>query len=137
MTAHKKVKSRRTVFDATFGEKSLNNSTPSDYYMGLPCKYTFPKIQDYKEMILNCGQGEGETHRRVGRIFSGGDIILTLSTLSLCLLHSCFMTHMRYVLETPHQVVQELGMGENTGVGSCLNICLTPRYQSTSRSSGR
>ena len=35
MTAHKKVKSRRTVFDATFGDKSLNNSTPSDLYMGI------------------------------------------------------------------------------------------------------
>ena len=40
MTANKKVMSRRTVFHATFGEKSLNNSTPSDFYMGLPYKYT-------------------------------------------------------------------------------------------------
>ena len=28
MTAHKKIKSRRTVFDATFGDKSLNNLHP-------------------------------------------------------------------------------------------------------------
>ena len=69
MTAHKKVKSRRTVFDASFGEKSLNNSTPSDYYMGLPCKYTFPKIQDYKEMILNCGPGAFMWKRDLSRFF--------------------------------------------------------------------
>ena len=69
MTAHKKVKSRRTVFDATFGEKSLNNSTPSDYYMGLPCKYTFPKIQDYKEMVLTCGPGAFMWKRDLSRFF--------------------------------------------------------------------
>ena len=69
MTAHKKVRSRRTVFDATFGERSLNNSTPSDYYMGLPCKYTFPKIQDYKEMILKCGPGCWMWKRDLSRFF--------------------------------------------------------------------
>ena len=69
MTAHKKVRSRRTVFDATFGEKSLNNSTPSDFYMGLPCKYTFPKIQDYKEMILKCGSGAFMWKRDLSRFF--------------------------------------------------------------------
>ena len=69
MTAHKKVRTRRTVFDATFGEKSLNNSTPSDLYMGLPCKYTFPKIQDYKEMILACGTGAYMWKRDLSRFF--------------------------------------------------------------------
>ena len=69
MTAHKKVRSRRTVYDATFGEKSLNNSTPSDFYMGLPCKYTFPKIQDYKEMILTCGPGAWMWKRDLSRFF--------------------------------------------------------------------
>ena len=69
MTAHKKVRSRRTVFDATFGEKSLNNSTPSDLYMGLPCKYTFPRIQDYKDMILACGPGAWMWKRDLSRFF--------------------------------------------------------------------
>jgi hypothetical protein len=69
MTAHKKVRSRRTVFDATFGERSLNNSTPSDFYMGLPCKYTFPKIQDYQNMILKCGQGCWMWKRDLSRYF--------------------------------------------------------------------
>ena len=69
MTAHKKVKSRRTVFDASFGDRSLNKSTPSDQYMGLPCKYTFPKIQDYKEMILTCGPGCLMWKRDLSRFF--------------------------------------------------------------------
>ena len=55
MTAPKKPSSRRTVFDATFGEKSLNNATPSDYYLGQPCIYTYPKIDDFRRMILRCG----------------------------------------------------------------------------------
>ena len=69
MTAHKKELSRRTVFDATFGVKSLNNSTPSDYYMGLPCKYTFPKIQDYKDMVLTSGPGAFMWKRDLSRFF--------------------------------------------------------------------
>ena len=69
MTAHKKVKSRRTVFDATFGDKSLNNATPSDSYMGLPCKYTFPKIEDYKTMILNSGHGAFMWKRDLSRFY--------------------------------------------------------------------
>ena len=53
MTAPKKPMSRRTVYDATFGEKSLNNATPSDVYMGKPTHYTFPKI----EVDVSCGKG--------------------------------------------------------------------------------
>ena len=69
MTAHKKVKSRRTVYDATFGYKSLNNSTPSDSYLGLPCKYTFPKIEDYKMMILNSGKSAWMWKRDLSRFY--------------------------------------------------------------------
>ena len=69
MTAHKKTKSRRTVFDATFGDKSLNNSTPSDLYMGIPCKYSFPKIEDYKNMILKSGRGAFMWKRDLSRFY--------------------------------------------------------------------
>ena len=69
MTAHKKPLSRRTVFDATFGEKSLNNATPSNFYMGQPAHYTFPKIQDYVEMILNAGPGAYMWKRDLARFF--------------------------------------------------------------------
>ena len=69
MTAAKKPMSRRTVFDATFREKSLNNSTPSDLYMGQPTHYTFPKIQDYKEMILTAGRGCWMWKRDLARFF--------------------------------------------------------------------
>ena len=69
MTAHKKIMSRRTVFDATFGDFSLNNSTPMDNYMGVPCKYTFPKIQDFKEMILISGPGSYMWKRDLSRFF--------------------------------------------------------------------
>ena len=69
MTAHKKVRSRRTVFDATFGDKSLNNNTPSDQYLGLLCKYTFPKIEDYKQMILKSGSGAYMWKRDLSRFY--------------------------------------------------------------------
>ena len=62
MTAHKKVKSRRT-------EKSLNNSTPSETYLGLPFKYTFPKIEDYKTMILKSGQFAWMWKRDLSRFY--------------------------------------------------------------------
>ena len=69
MTANKKPLSRRTVFDASFGDKSLNNATPSDVYMGQPTQYTFPKIEDYKEMILKAGRGSFMWKRDLARFF--------------------------------------------------------------------
>ena len=69
MTAHKKVRSRRTVFDATFGDKSLNNSTPNDTYLGLPCKYSFPKIEDYRNMILKNGPSAWMWKRDLSRFY--------------------------------------------------------------------
>ena len=57
MTAPKKPDSRRPVFDATFGDKSLNNATPCDHYLGTPTVYTYPKIDDFKRIVLSCGSG--------------------------------------------------------------------------------
>lgn len=56
MTAPKKPDSRRAVFDATYEDKSLNNATPTDMYLGQPCVYTFPKINDFRMMILKSGR---------------------------------------------------------------------------------
>ena len=57
MTAFKKPDERRAVFDATFGLHSLNNSTPSNNYLGEKCIYTFPKLEDFQRLILKCGRG--------------------------------------------------------------------------------
>ena len=57
MTAPKKSDSRRTVYDATFGEYSLNNATPEDHYLGAPTLYTYPKIDDFRRILLKCRQG--------------------------------------------------------------------------------
>ena len=57
MTAFKKPNERRAVYDASFGEFSLNNSTPSDNYLGEQCLYTYPKIEDFQHLILKCGRG--------------------------------------------------------------------------------
>ena len=56
MTAPKKPSSRRPVFDATFGDKSLNNATPGDLYLGTPTLYTYPKVDELRQIILACGQ---------------------------------------------------------------------------------
>ena len=69
MTAHKKPMSRRTVFDATFGDSSLNKATPTDVYQGQPCQYTFPKIEDYKRMILEAGPNCWMWKRDLARFF--------------------------------------------------------------------
>lgn len=69
MTAPKKPSSRRTVFDASFGDKSVNNSTPSDCYLGQPCVYTYPKIDDFRRMVLRCGIGCYMWKRDLSRFF--------------------------------------------------------------------
>ena len=57
MTAAKKPSDRRAVFDASYSMQSLNNSTPSDNYLGEKCLYTYPKIEDFQRLILLCGPG--------------------------------------------------------------------------------
>ena len=57
MTAPKKPDSRRCVFDATFGDLSLNNCTPADSYMGQPIDYAYPRIEDFRRLVLKCGAG--------------------------------------------------------------------------------
>ena len=57
MTAVKKPAGRRAVFDATFGEQSLNNGTPPGIYLNHPFTYDFPKVEDFKRFVLECGQG--------------------------------------------------------------------------------
>ena len=69
MTAPKKPSSRRTVYDASYGDYSLNNSTPSDTYLGQPCVYTFPKIDDFRMLVLRCGQGCFMFKRDLSRFF--------------------------------------------------------------------
>ena len=69
MTAPKKPASQRTVYDASFGDLSLNNATPSDEYLGQPCVYTYPKIDDFRRMVLRCGQGCFLFKRDLARFF--------------------------------------------------------------------
>ena len=57
MTAVKKPSGRRAVFDASFGDVSLNDVTHPDTYLGEQILYTFPKIEDFKSLVLDCGQG--------------------------------------------------------------------------------
>ena len=57
MTADKKPSSRRAVYDATYGQYSLNNATPCEYYMGVKTVYTYPKVDDFRDIVLKCGTG--------------------------------------------------------------------------------
>lgn len=57
MSAVKKPSSRRAVFDASFGEYSLNNGTPTDVYLNHTFSYDFPKVEDFKRFVLECGPG--------------------------------------------------------------------------------
>ena len=69
MTAHKKPNGRRTVFDATYGDLSVNNATPGDQYMGEPTAYTYPKVEDYRCLVLKAGQGCYMWKRDLSRFF--------------------------------------------------------------------
>ena len=57
MTAVKKPDGRRAVFDASFGEFSLNKGTPRKEYLGEPIEFEYPKIEDFKQLVLKCGKG--------------------------------------------------------------------------------
>ena len=69
MTAPKKPDSRRPVFDATFGDKSLNNATPGDCYLGTPTCYSYPKIDDFRKIVLACGEGSYLWKRDLHRFY--------------------------------------------------------------------
>ena len=69
MTAIKKPNSRRAVFDASFGDSSLNSNTPSDHYLGMPIEYAYPKIEDFKRFVLQCGRGCFMWKRDLSRYF--------------------------------------------------------------------
>ena len=69
MTAPKKPNSRRPVFDASFGDNSLNNSTPGEHYLGTPTLYTYPKIDDFRRIVLSCGRGSFLWKKDLHRFF--------------------------------------------------------------------
>ena len=69
MTAPKRPSSRRTVYDASYGDFSLNNATPSNEYLGQPCVYTYPKVDDFRRMVLRCGPGSFLFKRDLARFF--------------------------------------------------------------------
>lgn len=69
MTAVKKPDSRRAVFDATFGDMSLNNGTPQEMYLSQPFTYDFPKVEDFKRFVLECGQGSYIWKRDLSRYY--------------------------------------------------------------------
>ena len=69
MTAVKKPSSRRCVFDATYGDSSLNNSTPTELYIGQPMEFAFPRIEDFRQLILKCGRGCWIWKRHTARYF--------------------------------------------------------------------
>ena len=69
MTAIKKPDSRRSVFDATFGDMSLNTCTPQDTYLDQPFTYDFPKIEDFKRFVISCGKGAYLWKRDLSRYY--------------------------------------------------------------------
>ena len=69
MTAEKKPDSRRAVFDASFGVTSLNSCTPQDTYLSQPFSYDFPKIEDFKKIVIKCGAGSYCWKRDLSRYY--------------------------------------------------------------------
>lgn len=57
MTSIKKPSGRRCVFDATYGDHSLNNNTPIDLYQGQPIDLAYPRIEDFRALVLKYGSG--------------------------------------------------------------------------------
>ena len=57
MTANKKPGSRRPVFDASFGDYSINNNTPEKEYLGEAYIFSFPTVLDLAELVVELGPG--------------------------------------------------------------------------------
>ena len=57
MTTTKNPSSRRPVFDASFGDWSINENTPRKSYLGGLYDFTFPSVLDFADMISKVGQG--------------------------------------------------------------------------------
>ena len=57
MTSNKKPSSRRAVFDASYGDNSLNNNTPQGKYLGETYEFTFPSVHDLADRVVELGKG--------------------------------------------------------------------------------
>ena len=69
MTAPKKPDSRRAIFDASFGDFSLNMNTPEKCYLLDEFEFTFPKVDDFGKLILQLGRGAYMWKRDLSRFF--------------------------------------------------------------------
>ena len=69
MTAAKKPDGRRAVFDASFGDMSLNKGTPENLYLGEPIDFVYPKIEDFRNLVLKCGSGSFMWKRDLSSFF--------------------------------------------------------------------
>ena len=57
MTSTKNPDSRRPVFDASWGDWSLNENTPAKSYMGGTYEFKFPTVLDLADLIIKEGRG--------------------------------------------------------------------------------
>ena len=55
MTSVKKPNSRRAVFHASFSDFSLNTNTPEKLYLGEEYEFSFPKLDDFAQLIVSYG----------------------------------------------------------------------------------
>ena len=69
MTSPKKPDSRRTVFDASFSDFSLNLNTPEKLYLDEQFEFTFPKLDDFGQLIIQYGHGCYLWKRDLSRFF--------------------------------------------------------------------
>ena len=57
MTADKAPNSRRSVFDASYGDYSLNQNTPEKEYLGEDYQFKFPSVLDLADLVVKLGKG--------------------------------------------------------------------------------
>ena len=57
MTSAKKPSSRRPIFDASYGDFSINANTPEKEYLGGEYQFTFPTVLDLADIITKLGRG--------------------------------------------------------------------------------
>ena len=69
MTSPKKPTSKFPVFDASFGDHSLNKGTPAGQYLGEKIDFTYPKIEDFRRLVILAGRSSFMWKRDLSSFF--------------------------------------------------------------------
>ena len=130
MTSVKKPNSRRAVFDASFGDFSLNSNTPEKTYLLDDFEFYYPKIDDFANLLINLGPGAYMWKRDLSPFFLQLPLGPTEYNKTCCIWRGSLFFFTSYVWGTRHagmngQRVSNLVSAIHRSIGSKENLIKT------------